>query len=77
MSTNQIDLILSKRKKDKTFNKTDMEMKKYYLIIIKIFMLDIKKLNLNKMHYFSEEKFSLFLLPTMERKEYEKHIEER
>lgn len=31
-----------------------MEMKKYYLII--------KKLNLNEIHYFSEEKFSLFLL---------------
>ena len=41
--------------------------------------LDIKKLNLNEIHYFSEEKFSLFLLqqPKGKEKEYEKHIEER
>ena len=80
MSTNQIDLILSKKKMDKTFNKIEYgneEILSYYHK--DIYHLISKKLNLNEIHYFMQrKKFSAFFsCNNGKEKEYEKHIEER
>ena len=70
MSTNQIDLILSKEKEDETFNKIEYGNEQILSYYQKdIYHLISKKLNLSRIHYFSEEKFSLFLLQQPKGKE--------